>query len=383
MSTGIRAGASDNALQVNGNDVIKYDTTGIKSGYSNFSIGRNLIVNGSCQVDQVNSGALITPVNGSYPIDNGQYGTNIASKLQARQITTALNSLGVSHSIEYSVLASYSPGVNDRFTHWFYAEGLNIAHLQWGTANAASVSLQFKARASVAGTYSGAIQNGANNRSYPFTFTLLANTDTQIKIENIPGDTTGTWPTTNVTALSVAFDLGCGTNKKNTANAWVTGDYEGVTGATNLVSQVNGSTLDITDVQLEKGSYCTTFERKLYDQVLRECQRYACSTFPQGTAWGQNAGAPGSLVVGSTASAYGTQLHWRFPVPMRATPTITTYNPSAANANARNQAATADRTYSINPFSNTSTSSFTGVADATGDVTGQSIAIHFSASSRL
>jgi len=274
MTTSIRAGVINNALQVNGTDVIKYDNTGMISGYSNFSVGRNLIVNGSCQVDQVNSGAIISPIAaGDYVIDNLAQVQTVTGKLSAQQITTTLNSLGATHAVRYTVLSQYTPVTIDQIRPYFAVEGLNSAHLQWGTANAAPVSVQFKARVSVAGTYSASLVGGGGV-CYPFSFTLVAATDTLVKIENIPGCTTGTWVTNNTDALNIYFDLGCGPTYKAAANTWITGNYFGVTGATNLVSQVNGSTLDISDVQLEKGSYCTTFERKLYDQVLRECQRY-------------------------------------------------------------------------------------------------------------
>ena len=240
-------------------------------------VGRNLIVNGSCQVDQVNSGALVSPmVDNSYPLDNLNAGSTQTGKLSIRQITTsALNSLGSTHAIQLTVLSQFTPATGDNFMVRFYVEGLNLAHLQWGTANASPVSLQFKINASVSGTYSGAFRNQSGTRSYPFSFTVVANTPTLVKIENIPGETTGTWVIDNNNSLLLFFDLGSGATYQGTANAWTsTGSPRSVTGATNLVSQVNGSTLDITDVQLEKGSYCTTFERKLYDQVLRECQRY-------------------------------------------------------------------------------------------------------------
>jgi hypothetical protein len=239
------------------------------------TVGRNVVVNGGCEVSQVNGTTLITPVNGGYSLDNVRWVLGAASKLQSQQVN-ALLSLGATHAETISVLAQYSPAASESFFKLYPIEGLNFARFQYGTANAKAGSLQFKARASVAGTYSGSIQSYNQGRSYPFSFTLAANTDTLIKIENIPGDTAGgTWVgATNQGAAFVTFDFGSGTNLKSTAGTWQTGNYDGVTGSTNLVSQVVGSTLTITDVQFEVGSFCTAFERKLYDQVLRECKRY-------------------------------------------------------------------------------------------------------------
>jgi hypothetical protein len=93
----------------------------------------------------------------------------------------------------------------------------------------------------------------------------------------------------------------------------------------NLVSQVNGSTLTITDVQFEVGSFCTTFERKLYDQVLRECQRYLYV----GTG----------VLVGVWDNAISQVLsnQVNFPATMRASPTVsgvTSYSIGGVTASA-------------------------------------------------
>lgn len=279
--------------------------------------GRNVIVNGSCAISQVNGTTLVTPTSGSYMIDNVGCSLGAASKLQTQQVFDKLNSLGAVSALNVSVLNSYAAGAGEVFHLRFPVEGLNFARFQYGTANAKAGSLQFKVRASIAGTYSGVLSNYAENRSYPFTFTVAANTDTLVKIENIPGDTGGAWVgATNAGAFYVKFDLGTGaTYKSATANAWQAANYSGVTGSTNLVSQVNGSTISITDVQFEVGAFCTQFERKLYDQNLRECQRY----LPVYTGGVSNANSTGPYISGAFG-LNGVQAisTITFPVPTRA-----------------------------------------------------------------
>lgn len=237
--------------------------------------GKNVIVNSGCEISQVNGSSPVTPTTGSYPIDNMQIELSAASKLQTQQVTTALNSLGAVNAITFEVLATYSPAATDVMDVVIPIEGVNFARFQYGTANAKTGSLQFKARASVAGTYSGVIANYAINRCYPFTYTLEANTDTLVKIENIPGDTGGTWVgATNAGAAYICFDLGGGVDKKTTAGSWAAGSYRGATGATNLTEQIVGSTLSVTDIQFEVSTICTAYERKPYYQVLQECYAY-------------------------------------------------------------------------------------------------------------
>ena len=273
---------------------------------------KNIVVNGGSEISQINGATLVTPATGTWPIDNVFFQSTQASKLQSLQVTNQLNSLGATHAAAWSVLAQYAPVLTDAISESRPIEGINFARLFYGTANAKVASLQFKVNVP-AGTYSGAIQNYAKTRSYPFSFVVSAADVTAggklVKVENIPGDTAGTWVgATNAGAAYITFDLGSGANFKGTANAWATADYRGVTGASNLVSQVNATVMAITDVQFEQSPFCTRFERKLGDQVQRECQRYLPVVKT----------TPGSFITfGQAVSpvlAYG-DIHW--PVPAR------------------------------------------------------------------
>ena len=305
------------------------------AGLSLTNFGKNMVINGDCSISQINGSTLTTPTTGAWPIDMVLCILTQASKLQTQQVFTSLNSLGATSALQWSVLSSYSPISTDRFSLSFTIEGYNFARCQFGTANAKPVSLQFKVNASVGGTYSGAINNYAGTRSYPFQFTVSAGVDTLIQIPNIAGDTGGSWfGATNAGAALVSFDIGCGTNFKSTAGTWQTGGYFGVTGSTNLVAQTNGSTLTITDVQLEQSANCTGFDRKYWSKNLEECQRYYSKTFTYATAPAQNTGNDtGAMVgVGSVTNVLFVAT-WKYPTTMRALPTILTYSPNAASAN--------------------------------------------------
>lgn len=303
------------AMLASNADTLYCDGTNIESktakAIANGTMGRNVVVNGGIEISQVNGSTLITPINGSYPIDNMQIELSQPSKLQTHQLTNKLNSLGAVNSLEVSVLAQYTPAAGELFDGRFPIEGVNFARFQYGSANAKAGSLQFKARASVAGTYSGAITNYALNRSYPFSFELLANTDTLVTIPNIPGDTGGTWVgATNAGAAYIIFDFGGGSSSKSTAGTWQAGGFRGVTGATQLVAQTAGSSLTIADVQFEVGVVCTQYERKLYDQVLRECQQY----LPLFGSIGANSFLTLCMVNGGAANAFA---RLNFSVPTR------------------------------------------------------------------
>ena len=144
-----------------------------------------------------------------------------------------------------------------------------------------------------------------------------------------------------------------------------------------------GDFLYITDVQIEVGALATPFERRPIGTELALCQRYYFKTFPLETAPAQNVGTTGAyrfaqLVAGASSAAYSG---FSFPVLMRIAPTITTFNTSAANAQARNTTANAD-------YSSTSAGgsewgwSFTATGPGTGQV-GQQSWVHITASAEL
>jgi hypothetical protein len=190
-------------------------------------------------------------------------------------------------------------------------EGLNVADLGWGTANAQAVTLSFWVKSSLTGTFGNSLRNSALNRSYPFAYTISSANTWEKKTVTIPGDTTGTWLTSNGTGISLTFSIGTGPDRRGTAGAWTSGSLNGVTGQTQLIS-TNGATFYITGVQLEVGTSATPFERRLYNQELANCQRYYFKI---------NGGVNSRLGWGHNNLTTQTVVNTTFPVSMRASPT--------------------------------------------------------------
>ncbi len=104
--------------------------------------------------------------------------------------------------------------------------------------------------------------------------------------------------------------------------------------------------LSLADVQVETGSSAASFVRDSFADVLDRCQRYYFKTFDYGTAPAQATGSWAGAIVAIANSGGGFGDDWRLP-GMRAggaAMTVTTYNPSQANANWRFQLDTADGT---------------------------------------
>lgn len=80
---------------------------------------------------------------------------------------------------------------------------------------------------------------------------------------------------------------------------------------------------------------------------LMECQRYYEKTFPYTVAPAQNVGTVGALACLTAVVSDAPSVDWQFKVSKRATPTITTFNPGAGNANWRNITDGADVTVTV------------------------------------
>jgi hypothetical protein len=291
---------------------------------------KNKIINGSMVIDQRNAGASGT--GGGYTVDRWAYQASQASKLTWQQNAGSVTPpVGFTNYLGYTTTTAFSIGSGDFFWNYQVIEGYNIADLAWGTANAKTVTLSFQVYSSLTGTFGGALQNNAQNRSYPFSYSIpVANTWTTVSV-TIAGDTTGTWTTTNTAGLRVYFGLGVGSTYSGTAGSWSGSTFYSATGATSVVG-TNGATFYITGVQLEQNTSATPFERRLYNQELANCQRYYYKAV---TTSGVNASLMSSGVAYTTVNT--AQHYCAFPVSMRVSPTasvssVTLYN-SVSNIN--------------------------------------------------
>jgi len=237
---------------------------------------KNRIINGAMVISQRNGTSATTINNNSawvYTLDRwSAIGQPTDGVFTVTQSTTAPTGFNNSAVITITT-ADASIGATQDYLFRQPIEGYNVADLGWGTANAKTVTLSFWVQSSVTGTFSGSLRNGAADRSYAFNYSIpTANTWQQVSI-TIAGDTTGTWLTTNGNGLEINFAIGAGSSKLTTANTWTAGNYDGVTGQTNLIA-TNGATFYITGVQLEKGSTATSFDYRPYSLEFSMCQRY-------------------------------------------------------------------------------------------------------------
>jgi hypothetical protein len=279
---------------------------------------KNRIINGAMVIAQRGTSSLATNNITSFPVDRTYATSNSATnRFNVQQNAGSVTPpAGFTNYFGCTSVGAYSLTSGEQFILRHNIEGYNSADLAWGTANAKTVTLSFWAYSSLTGSFGGSLYNSDGSRSYPFSYTInSANTWTQIAI-TIPGDTTGTWGTTNGVGITIGFSVGAGSTFSAAANAWAAGYYVQPTGSVSVVG-TSGATLYLTGLQFEVGTQATTFDYRSYGTELALCQRYywQWSASTNSASYIQNIfGYTSTLSIGIVT----------MPIYMRANPTLVT-----------------------------------------------------------
>lgn len=234
--------------------------------------GKNRIINGSCIIKQRSSLVAANNTIGyggpdRYLAQNsgagGQFtqsqGTITYGGLARSAVVQTVNTVIASSSSANFWLGICQP-----------IEGVYCYDLLGSPATAS-----FIFNASRAGTYSFSLRDYSVSQSFVTTFNYTtANTPQKITIPipSIPTNLT----TPNSTAGGMYMTVGAintGTYQTATLGSWQTGSYFAASGALNWSIAANDF-IAATEIQLEKGSVATPFERRPHSQVLDDCLRY-------------------------------------------------------------------------------------------------------------
>ena len=357
--TGQSLSDSGYAINSSGHALAALDGANSWSGFQTFNGGTNLaagsvgsmLINGDMDIDQQYEGQ-----SNGVGIDRFYYAYTASNGMALQRITGSGVS-GYGHYLRMTAPAS-AVTIASADQRWLRSsvEGGMVEPLQWGTANAQAATLSFWAEASVAGTYSFSIVNSTPNYSYVGTYTIpTSNTWTAFNF-TIPAPPSGSsWSifAAGYYALALRFDLGSGSNfSTSTPNVWQSGNYGTANGSTGLISHPS-ATLALTAVHLFAGTNAGAYIPRPYSAELALAKRYYAKTFNEGVAVGQSAGLGGSLCTKAPSAASYPAAYFSLPNGMYAgvgsSPVVTSYNPSAANANWRDVTAGADVTVAIDP----------------------------------
>jgi len=273
---------------------------------------RNRIINGDCRIDQRNAGASVTPsTDQTYTLDRWSIrNAGGAGRFSVVQSSTSAANFPISVLLTNTTTAV--PSSNEFYSFEQIIEGYNISDFGWGTANAKTITISFQVRSSLTGTYCVAVRNSNATRSFVSEFTITSANTFETKTVTIPGETSGTWNSTNGTGLILDFCLGSASGREGTAGSWQTTN---IVGTANQVDWINtsGATFYITGVQLEVGSVATPFERRPFGTELALCYRYYWKVTSDVARMG---GRPGF-----TQTNQANRMGFEFPVTMRSAPT--------------------------------------------------------------
>jgi hypothetical protein len=302
------------AMTLDGSNGVTFNDASLQGAAASPFGLKNRIINGDMRIDQRNAGAAVTCNNNQvYAVDRFYAEDNSDGIFTVQQVADAPS--GFLNSLKATITTADASLAGTQYASIAHQiEGYNFADFNFGTATAKTFTLSFWVKSSLTGTFGGSFRNSADNRNYPFSYTISTANTWEQKTITVAGDTTGTWVTNNGIGLKVWFSLGAGSTYSGTAGSWQSSLLISTTGAVSVIGTLS-ATFQITGVQLEVGSTATPFERRLYDKELASCQRYFYKVNAD-AAYGTN--RYGSVFFPTTTIAAGII---QFPVTMRTFPT--------------------------------------------------------------
>jgi hypothetical protein len=229
----------------------------------------------------------------SYAVDNvfALSGGTTSGVFSVAQVAGGISPAGYSHHLLATVTTADAMAGAGAF-HFICCpiEGANISDTGFGASGALPLFVRFLVRVSIAGTYGGAFFNTSGGRSFPFSFTVAANTWQTVTVA-IPGDVSGVWPTGNEPGAFLCFSLGCNASLKGTAGAWAGSLFRDATGTANLIA-TNGATIAITGVRLVQSARDPGNVWRSIGEELALCERYRRIVYAEN--W--NAGSAGGAI---------------------------------------------------------------------------------------
>ena len=282
---------------------------------------RNLVINGSFQVDQRSGqGTGFTfiadrftsdPDGGTATSSRGTLTTGSPYDEGFRYFGRITNTAVITDT-----------AANFRFLNYKGFEAQDIAQSGWKYTDATSfVTLSFWVRSSVGGVFYGYL-NAIDGTNSSFAFLIAGDGDSSLVADawtkvtvSVPGHANLSFDLNVNNGLNLYISPFLGTNRTAssvTAGAWQ--NYDGSARTPDAAggqtwATTAGATWDITGVQLELGSKATPFEHRSYGQELALCKRY----YQVYT---------GNIVATTYTNAASFILQEFFPVEMRVAPTL-------------------------------------------------------------
>jgi hypothetical protein len=308
--------------------------TGLAGSVS--QLGKNLVQNGAMTVAQRGTQTGQGAASAYTAVDRWKIDINASP--QARVTTSQDTSVpaggGFSYSLKVDCTTAESAVAAGETMHIAQnIEAQNLQRLDYGAAGAKTITLSFWVSSPKTGTHCVSIDQQDGGSTFIREFTVaVVNTWEQFTV-TFPGDTSGTINNDTGTGLTLIFPLLNGSTYQDDADAWTGSGTKWATSNQQNLLDNTANNFYIGGVQLEVGSVATDFEHEDYGTTLAKCQRYY---------WQLGPAVAGAWLFGNgtsinTSSCY---THHRYPVEMRAGPTLGTSG-TAGDYQIRHNATTA------------------------------------------
>ena len=314
-------GASSAAITVN-------NTDGTCTVNNTQRQGRNLLTNGACVIAQRGTDATGSAANGYATVDRfraDQSGTDAYIEQHQVDVASGTTPYAAGFRKAFQIKngnQSSGAGTSDRVVIMYRIEAQDIANSGWDyTSSSSYLTFSFYVKSSVAQNFYADFRSyDGTGQGYAIeTGSLSANTWTKVT-KTIPGNSNLQFDNDNNVGLEIQWTLYRGTDTTGTKslNTWAA--YNSSDRVPDMASTwytTDDATFEITGIQLEVGSVATDFQFEDKNTTLRKCQRYFWRFGLVDSAW-----IFSGIIAGSSQQA---RCLAKFPVPMRANPTIT-YN---------------------------------------------------------
>ena len=272
----------------------------------------NLIINGAMTVAQRGTSNSSQNASNTYSSDRFLVAVGTSNAVLSHSQESSGGPEGFTYWLKVSPsTADATIDAEDYSTIGQKVEGLNFAHVGYGTSEAKTLTVSFKFKTNKAGTYCMIHRNGAADRNYLHEFTPVADGNWQTITYTVPGDTTGTWATDTSAAWRWELCMANGTTfQSSTVGSWFGGQF--FHSSPNQVNFLDSTSneLGITAVQVTATDTALPFQHEDYGTTLRKCQRYYDDVSLQRAV----------LTYAGNSNYYHRSVYWH--QPMRATPTV-------------------------------------------------------------
>ena len=329
---------------------------------------RNIIINGAAQVAQRSTSTTGVTSGVTYVVDRMAFTASSLGTWTLTQQSDGPDGFANSAKMDCTT-ADASPAAADYVFFFHRIEGQDLQQLGYGTSGAQSMVFSFYVKSNKTGNGTvGFFQTDNSFKHQSHQYTINAANTWERKSIIIPSDTSGVINDDNDRGFEIEWALNSGSN-------YSAGALQPTWTALNNTNRnpsnlgIGGSTSDywqITGIQLELGTEATPFEHRSFGDEHLRCQRYFTKSYAYGTAIGATT-SHGSIQTtfeeNNQGAGYRENYGFKFPVQMRATPTIVIYDSAGTSGKCNYYVGTSSSPARTLNVSSTNATCFGGYSD--------------------